>query len=170
MLTMLNPPNSISLLRAFLAFLFIVESTTVRITVVILAMLTDCIDGYLARRYCYTSRIGAVLDPVMDKFFVYVVLAVLLYENQVTYWQAIIMLSRDFFLVLFILYLLVTRMWKNMGFKSMFWGKVSTAFQFIILVMVTLQISFPFFLYYAFILFGILTFVEMIQFSKKCLS
>jgi len=133
-------------------------------------MLTDCIDGYLARRYRYMSRIGAILDPVMDKFFVYVVLAVLLYESQIAPWQVATMLTRDFFLFFFILYLLITRTWRNTEFKAIRWGKVSTAAQFIILAALTLKISFPPFFYYAFILFGCLAFVEMIQFSKKLSS
>lgn len=167
---MLNLPNSLSLLRAPLALLFVVESTIVRVTVIILAMLTDCIDGYLARRYRYMSRIGAVLDPVMDKLFVYVVLTVLLYEGQIAPWQAITMLSRDFFLVFFVLYLFTTKTWKNTKFRSLLWGKVSTAFQFIVLAGLTLKISFPFVFYYMFILYGCLAFVEMIHLSRKCSS
>ena len=99
---MLNPPNSISFLRAPLALLFIIESTTLRTVVIILAMLSDCVDGYLARRYHFTSRFGAILDPLMDKFFVYVVLSVLLFEQHILPWQVATMLSRDFFLLLFL--------------------------------------------------------------------
>lgn len=167
---MLNPPNSLSLLRAPLALLFIIENTTIRFIVVLLAMLTDCIDGYLARRYRYTSRIGAVLDPLMDKFFVYVALTVLLVEGQIASWQAATMLTRDFALFLFMLYLGVTGTWRNLEFKAIRWGKVTTASQFIILSAIVLKIPFPSFLYYAFILFGCLAFLELIQYSKRLSS
>jgi len=167
---MLNPANSLSLLRAPLALLFIIDSTPIRIIVVILAMLTDCVDGYLARRYQYMSRLGAILDPLMDKFFVYVALAVLLYESQMAPWQAATMLTRDFSLFVFMLYLGITGSWRNLEFKSIRWGKVTTAFQFMILSVLVLKIPFPPAFYYAFILFGALAFVELLQLSKKAPS
>lgn len=164
---MLNPPNSISFLRAPLALLFIIENTTLRAVVVFLAMLTDCIDGYLARRYRYTSRFGAILDPLMDKFFVYVALTVLLFEGSIAPWQAATMLTRDFFLFLFLLYLGITGAWKTLEFKAIRWGKVTTASQFALLTALVLKVPFPAPFYYAFILFGCLAFVELIQYSKK---
>ena len=167
---MLNPPNSLSLLRAPLALLFIIENTTIRIIAIFLAMLTDCVDGYLARRYRYTSRVGAILDPLMDKFFVYVALAVLLYESQIAGWQAATMLTRDFFLFLFMLYLGISGTWRNLEFKAIRWGKVTTASQFIILSAIVLKIPFPSFVFYAFILFGCFAFVELIQYSKRLSS
>ncbi|MBF5058734.1 CDP-alcohol phosphatidyltransferase family protein [Candidatus Neptunochlamydia vexilliferae] len=167
---MLNPPNTISFLRAPLALLFIVESTSLRVLALILAMISDCVDGYLARRYHFTSRFGAVLDPVMDKFFVYVILAVLLFESQILPWQAAMMLSRDFFLFLFLSYLGVTGTWRSLEVKAIRWGKVTTAAQFIVLIGIVLKISFPPQLYYLFILFGCLAFVELLQFKKRAAS
>lgn len=167
---MLNPPNSISFLRAPLALLFIIESTTLRTVVIILAMLSDCVDGYLARRYHFTSRFGAILDPLMDKFFVYVVLAVLLYEQHILPWQVATMLSRDFFLLLFLSYLGITGAWRNLEVKSVRWGKIATAAQFCVLIALVLKISFPPQLYFLFVLFGCLAFVELLQFKKRASS
>jgi len=164
---MLNPPNGLSFLRAPLALLFIIDNIALRTLVVLLAMLSDCVDGYLARRYRYTSRFGAILDPIMDKFFVYVTLAVLLYEGQMATWQVAVMLSRDFFLLLFMIYLGVTGAWKSLHFKSIRWGKVTTASQFIVLLILALKIPFPSLLYFSFILFGVLAFFELIYASKK---
>ena len=113
---MLNPPNSLSFLRAPLALLFIIDNTVMRVVIILLAMLTDCIDGYLARRYRYTSRFGAVLDPIMDKFFVYIALSVLVFENQMELWQAGTMLTRDCFLFIFMLYLGISGNWKVFQF------------------------------------------------------
>lgn len=44
--------------------------------VFIVAMLTDCVDGWLARRLGQQSRLGLYLDPVVDK----VMVLVLFYE------------------------------------------------------------------------------------------
>ena len=74
--------NVLSLVRGPLAFLFLIDRIDVRAGVILAAILTDCVDGYLARRYKYTTRLGAILDPVMDKFFVLFVLSILFYEIE----------------------------------------------------------------------------------------
>lgn len=168
--SMFNPPNGLSFMRAPLALLFIIENATLRLVVVTLAMISDCIDGYLARRYHFTSRFGAILDPMMDKFFVYVTLTVLLFEKQIAPWQAATMLSRDFFLFLFLSYLGITRTWKNLEVKAIRWGKVTTAAQFITLIVLILKIPFPPQLYYLFILFGCFAFIELLLFKKRAPS
>ena len=45
---MLTLSNCLTLLRAPLAFLLLIENVTVRVMAVVLAILTDCIDGYIA--------------------------------------------------------------------------------------------------------------------------
>ena len=167
---MLNPPNSLSFMRAPLALLFIIENTAFRLVIIVLAMLSDCIDGYLARRYHFTSRFGAILDPMMDKFFVYITLSVLLFEGQIASWQAATMLARDFFLFLFLSYLGITGAWRSLEVKAIRWGKVTTAAQFIVLIALVLKISFPPQLYYFFILFGCCAFIELLLFKKRASS
>lgn len=167
---MLTSPNSFSFLRAPLALLFIIESTSLRTLIIVLAMLSDCIDGYLARRYKTTSRFGAILDPIMDKFFVYVTLGVLFYENQIAIWQIATMLSRDFFLLIFMFYLTICGALKSLQVKAIRWGKVTTASQFIVLLLLVQKIILPNSLYFLFILFGALAFVELLYGSKKLSS
>lgn len=164
---MLNLSNSLSLLRAPLAFLFLFENPTVRLTAILLAMLTDSIDGYLARRWHTTTRFGAVLDPAMDKFFVVFCLGVLLAENRLEPWQALMMISRDFALCLFGLYLSLSGLWHSYKFRSIRWGKITTALQFIVLIALTLGYTIPWYLYCAFIVFAGLALVELFQFKKS---
>ncbi len=164
---MLNPPNGLSFLRAPLALLFFVENTTLRIVVILLAMLSDSIDGYLARRFSSTSKFGAILDPIMDKFFVYVTLGILLAESQISAWQVSTMLSRDFFLLLFMTTLFFKGTWKSLQYKSIRWGKVTTASQFLILLGIVLKLPIPNLLYFSFVLFGVLAFFELIADSKN---
>jgi CDP-diacylglycerol--glycerol-3-phosphate 3-phosphatidyltransferase len=164
---MLSLSNSLSLLRAPLAFLFLVENTAFRIAAILLAMLTDSIDGYLARRRKAVTRLGAILDPAMDKFFVFFTLGVLFFEGHLEIWQACAMISRDFFLCVFGLYLSVTGYWENYQFTAIRWGKVTTALQFLVLVGLTLGIAFPSYLYGIFVLFGLLAFIELWQIKKN---
>lgn len=60
-----------------------------------LAAITDAFDGYLARRYALTSRLGAFLDPVADKLMVCAALIVLLKLGRVNALVALIIIGRE---------------------------------------------------------------------------
>jgi CDP-diacylglycerol--glycerol-3-phosphate 3-phosphatidyltransferase len=164
---MLNPPNSLSLLRAPLAFVFLSENTTLRTLSVIIALLSDCVDGYLARKYKYTSKLGAILDPLMDKFFVFFVLIIFVLENKLLTFEAILMASRDLFLFLFGGYLLTTKSLKKFQIQSVRWGKVTTGMQFCIIFLLIYNIKPPSYAYSIFTIVGFLVFVELFKVSKK---
>ena len=124
-------------------------------------MLTDSIDGYLARRFQSVTPLGAILDPVMDKFFVSFALVVLIHEGRLSFHEGLLMLSRDFFLCAFGLYLVLRRQWKIYSFRSVRWGKATTALQFFVLIGLALGYTFPLSLFGVFFLFGFLTFWEL---------
>jgi CDP-diacylglycerol--glycerol-3-phosphate 3-phosphatidyltransferase len=158
---MLSISNGLSFLRAPLAFLFLVENTPLRIIAILLAMVTDSIDGYLARRRSAVTQFGAILDPAMDKFFVFFVLGILIIEGQIEVWQSLAMISRDFFLGAFGIYLSLSGLWKTYECKAIRWGKATTALQFLTLIGLALRLSLPAYLYFIFILFGLLAFIEL---------
>lgn len=166
----LNPWNLLSLLRGPLAFLFLIPSVPWRTIAIALAMLTDSIDGYLARRSGGASQFGAILDPVMDKFFVFFGLTVFVLEGRIEMWQACAMISRDFFLIFFGIYLGLSGLWQAYQCKSVRWGKISTALQFIALIALTLGIHLPWYTYSVFILFGGLALKELSQIKKDARS
>jgi len=65
----LAAPDALSLVRIPLAAAFIaVGDTWLRPTILAVAVLSDLLDGFLARRVG-PSRLGAALDPVADKLF-----------------------------------------------------------------------------------------------------
>lgn len=164
---MFSLSNGLSLLRAPLALLFFYKSAPIRIVAIILAMFTDFIDGFLARKRRSTTQFGAILDPAMDKLFVFIALSVLFQEGQLDLWEAIAMLSRDFALCLFGIYLTITGNWQQQRFKSIRWGKITTALQFLVLGILSFNFSLPSIVYTIFILFGFLAFVELFQIRKK---
>ncbi|CAM0117863.1 CDP-alcohol phosphatidyltransferase family protein [Rhabdochlamydiaceae symbiont of Dictyostelium giganteum] len=163
---MINISNSLSLLRAPLAFLFLIESPMLRLMATFLAMLTDSIDGYLARRSKTASRFGAVLDPAMDKFFVFFALGALWFENKIELWQLVTMVSRDIALCIFGLYLSASNRWHTYEFRSIRWGKITTALQFIVLIALSLGYEIPTVTFYAFVGFALLGLYELFQFKK----
>ena len=164
---MFSLSNGLSLLRAPLALFFLSHSMFLRLAAILLAMFTDGLDGYLARRRRSTTQLGAVLDPAMDKLFVFIALGVLLYENQFELWQALSMITRDVFLCIFGVYLKISGKWRAYQFRSIRWGKATTVFQFIVLIALTLKLSIPAYAFGIFIIFGLLAFVELFQLVKK---
>ena len=155
--------NSLSFIRLPLAFLFLQENPTLRLFAILLAALTDSIDGYLARRTQSTSQFGAILDPAMDKFFVYFALAIFYREGQIASWECATMISRDFFLCLYGIVMLATRRSKAIVPRSVRWGKITTALQFTVLAGLVYHISFPWIAFAAFVAMGWLAFLELFQ-------
>jgi len=164
---MFNLSNSLSLLRAPLAFLFLFDSTTIRLIAILLAMLTDYIDGYLARKWHTTTRFGAVLDPAMDKFFVFFCLGVLMSEHRLLPLQGLMMISRDFALCLFGLYLSLSGLWPSYEFRAIRWGKITTALQFVVLIALSWGFTINGYLHGAFVVFASLALIELFQFKKS---
>lgn len=132
-----------------------------RAAALILAMISDGLDGYIARRYGMVSRLGTILDPIMDKFFVLFALIVLISENRLTLPEAGILISRDFAVVLFGFYLFFNGRLASYRFRAIWCGKLSTALQFIFLLGLTFHIQFPPYVFSAFIILGVLALVEL---------
>jgi len=63
--------------------------------VVLLAGLTDILDGYLARRNGQVTEIGKMLDPLADKTMMLVVILSLLYKGYISWYAAAAVLLRD---------------------------------------------------------------------------
>ena len=59
------------------------------------AMITDVIDGYLARKWDLVSPIGAFLDPLADKLMVTTVLIMMIPLGWVPAWAVALLLCRE---------------------------------------------------------------------------
>lgn len=158
---MLNVPNALSLLRIPLVLVFLQNNTTLRIIGIILAMCSDILDGYLARRYKLTSQFGAVLDPLMDKFFVMCTLVILQGEGRIGIPEMMAMLCRDFAVMCFGLYLMIRGKWTTYKFQSIWCGKITTSLQLFVLIWLVLGFQLPSYLFISFIVLGILALLEL---------
>lgn len=160
-MTMKNLSNILTLTRVPLALVFLIPSATLRCLAIILAMATDALDGYFARRFNATSPIGTILDPLMDKFFVFFALTVFILENSLLPWQMAALLCRDFSIILFGLYLYTTGRWAQYQFRAIWCGKVTTALQFVVMLGLSLNYAIPSFVYTLFIALGFFALVEL---------
>ena len=159
--------NALSISRAPLAFLFLNPSPSVRTFAVILAMITDSIDGFLARKANSTSRFGAIVDPLMDKFFVYFILSILFIENKISVLEWIAFTSRDFALFIFGGFLLLRSCLSGYEVKSIILGKISTALQFLFLILLSWNIPVPAVAYLLFVPLAMSALVELFFNYKK---
>lgn len=153
--------NFLSLLRGPLALLFLLDNPFYRCLAIILAMATDSLDGYLARKYRKTSQVGAFLDPLMDKFFVFFVVSMFIFEGHLKVWQALALISRDFAVLIFGFYLALRGTWANFQFRSIWSGKITTTLQFFVLLGLTFQIAIPVYIFWCFIVLGVLALFEL---------
>ncbi len=88
-------PNSLSLLRIVLAFVFPWAPTTWRGGLIVTAGLSDLFDGQLSRALGGTSLLGQILDPVADKLFVGSVLITLVLAGGLTVPEVLLIGFRD---------------------------------------------------------------------------
>ena len=125
---LLNIPNLLSLLRLPLAVLFIVtESAPARALIILLAAITDGLDGWLARRLGQQSGAGQLVDPITDKLFVLVALATMTARGELLPWMVPLLLARDIYTSF--AFFIVKAMGWPVRFKARFIGKTVTVLQ-----------------------------------------
>ena len=60
---------------------------------------SDGLDGYLARRFGWRSRLGGILDPLADKFLMVSVFITLAVIDMIPIWLAALVVGRDLAIV-----------------------------------------------------------------------
>ena len=100
---MRNIPNLISVLRLLLVpvtvWLIISGAYGWAFITFMTAGISDGIDGYLARRFDWRTRLGAYLDPLADKALLVSVFVTLGFLKLIPAWLAIAVVSRDALIV-----------------------------------------------------------------------
>ncbi|MFE1084440.1 CDP-diacylglycerol--glycerol-3-phosphate 3-phosphatidyltransferase [Brevibacterium sediminis] len=101
-----NVPNALTVLRILMVPLFLVllladggNDVTLRwwaLIVFLLAMFTDFVDGYLARRNNLITNFGKIADPIADKSLMAAALIGLAMIVELPWWVPVIILVREF--------------------------------------------------------------------------
>jgi phosphatidylglycerophosphate synthase len=131
---LLNAPNVVSLSRLFLAACFVaIGSSAVRLGLLITALLTDGLDGWLARRSRTISPSGPMVDAIADRIFVLTAVVALILDGMLTPGVALILLSRDIATVIGFVVARIIPWLRAVRFRARLAGKAVTVLQFAIL-------------------------------------
>lgn len=124
-------PNLLSASRIVLAGAFVAaDGPVVRFGIVVVAGITDFLDGFLARRVGAVSRWGALVDPIADRFFALAAVATLLLEGLLTVPQYFALIGRDLATAIGFVVAKATPSLRPADFKARWTGKAVTGLQF----------------------------------------
>ncbi len=171
----LNIPTYLTLFRVALIPLFIVAfylpiqySAEITTLIFFIASITDWFDGYLARKWNQTTRLGAFLDPVADKVLVAIALVSVVeyYHTWRITIPAGIMIARE--IIISALREWMAELGERASVAVSIWGKVKTTAQMLALGGLLWRQA-PWMEYTAFALLyiaAILTIWSMLQYLK----
>ena len=135
----LTIPNLLSVIRIILipvfAVLLLKDYVVAAIIVIIVAELTDLLDGKIARKFNQVSALGKLLDPIADKLSQISIVIVLI----VKYWDNAIKYLFMFFIAKEIIMLIGGAVLLSKGLRPVaaeIWGKVATTVFCIVMIFV----------------------------------
>ena len=133
-------PNQLTFLRlGFLPFFIIsihYRRYDIALAVLIVAALTNGLDGLLARSLNQKTALGAYLDPIADKLLLSSSFVVLALNRKISWWLATLVLSRDILLLTSAAVILVVSGYRQ--FPPSIYGKLTTAVQILLVFVVVL--------------------------------
>jgi len=110
-------PNAITITRMVvtvpLLWLLATNNFLPAFWLALVAGFSDGVDGYLARRYQWSSALGGVLDPIADKLFISVCYIGLWWSGHLPGWLVALVFGRDVVIVV----------------GGLFWWRLSGAFE-----------------------------------------
>ncbi len=96
-----TPSNLLSILRALLVIPLILLFDAPRVNqlpiagLCFFAYLTDLADGWLARQFGGETKMGRIIDPLADKIYILVFVALMIGKDMLPLWYGIAVITRD---------------------------------------------------------------------------
>jgi hypothetical protein len=132
------------MIPVFLIFLYIpglgMTGDVLAAAIFVLASFTDLLDGKIARKYNLVTNFGKFMDPLADKLLVCSALIALVDLNRIPAWVVIIIIAREFIISGFRL----IASDNGVVIAASYWGKFKTTFQMIMIILLILNIDYPY--------------------------
>lgn len=139
------PSNQLTLLRlVFIPFVILsilYAEYRAAFVLVMIAGITDGMDGLLARRLRQQTTLGKYLDPIADKLLLNAAFLALAAVQQIPLWLVILVFSRDVIILSIALVLILTT--SRRGFPPSLFGKLSTAAQIATVLLTLIALVLP---------------------------
>ena len=141
-------PNILTICRILIIFptLWLLYFNQYRdaLMLLIIAGLSDALDGYLARAFDWKTRLGSILDPIADKFLIASSFLVLTLQGAVPIWVTAIILGRD--LIIFSGAIAYRLLYRNLDIAPSLLSKMNTALQIFSVIYLVFSLSgYPYF-------------------------
>ncbi|MBU1124975.1 MAG: CDP-alcohol phosphatidyltransferase family protein [Candidatus Omnitrophica bacterium] len=136
----------------------------------VLGVISDAVDGYVARKSKQQSQAGMILDPLGDKLLLmsaYVCLNVSPLGIRFPLPVMLIVISRDTIILLGAVVLFMVK--QKINIMPTRWGKLTTTFQMLSVIVVLLQWKFSFLLWWIAVVFTVISGVDYIMRGFKIL-
>ncbi len=131
-------PNLICLLRIALVWPLVhsllANDYHTTVWVFVIAAVSDGLDGFLAKRFGWTSELGRVLDPLADKLLLVSLFLVATWIGLIPHWLTVMAVARDVMIGLGALTYI--GLWGPLRGRPLLISKVNTLFQLMYLLMV----------------------------------
>lgn len=135
----LTIPNVLSAIRICLIPVFCIfiltEKPLSAFLIFIIASITDGIDGFVARHFNQTTKLGKILDPIADRGLILTGAICLCIVSRLPVWILVLVLLRDGLFLVFGYILLKT---KDIRVDVIMLGKVATTFFYVGFAMLVL--------------------------------
>lgn len=100
----MNIPNVLTVIRLILIPVFIytyyLNEPITALIIYLVAGITDVLDGYIARRFHMSTKLGTVLDPLADKLMLIAALGCLTYSGLIPSWVLYVVLLKDLAMII----------------------------------------------------------------------
>lgn len=141
----LNIPNSLTILRILLIPVFVgflvYDSYPAALCTLLIAAITDALDGTIARLANQSTQLGAYLDPLADKLLLMSSFVTLAVMELVPVWGVILVVSRDAILLTGTLLSRLTD--SEIDCSPSVWGKMTTFSQILYILVVVGLAAWP---------------------------
>ncbi len=131
----------------------------VALGIFILAVISDAVDGYIARKNNQQSKAGLMLDPLGDKLLLMTAFISLTFlpnfPLRFPLWVALVVISRDLIILMGAVLIFIIK--QNLAVFPSRWGKLTTIFQMAAVIVVLLQFKYSFIFWWPAVIFTVIS-------------